>query len=1196
MSDTRKGIRQRRRKRLATSAALAVGAALAPAGAEAATMTVSSLADTVAADSQCTLREAIANANDDAQTHADCVQSGVFGADTIDFGVTGTITMSLGVFSVYDSLTIQGPGASDLTIDAASSSQNFYLATPAGDVTISGLTLTNGDSGDTGGAIHSVSTNLTLDAVTINNSNAQFGAAVFAESSGDFPGIPISLTITDSTITGNDASNNGGGVSAVGLYGGTVSVSGSTISSNDAAEIGGGLYLYGVGAVTIQNTIISGNTASESGGINVNYTSGDVLIQNTEITGNQASVYDAGVSFFYINGTLTLDTVTLSDNEADFSQGGGNIFGVTGGTTITNSVISGNDAFSGVVGGLAWYAASDLTIDTTTISGNTANDDTGALDISGNAGPVTIRRTTISGNSAGGAAGGLYIGSGGDPVTIENSTISGNSAGGDGGGIYAYEAQIIIRHSTISGNDATVRGGNISLGADDASSLTLESSIVANGVAPVNPDISEDPSGVTITSNFSLIEDLGTSTIDAGANNTTGVDPQLGALQNNGGPTETHMPASTSPVINAGDPAFVPPPATDQRGLARVSNGRIEMGSVEVQAGVLQFLVTTDSVAENAGGGNIAITVTRTGGSEGAVSVPVSVAGGGTATGGGIDYTFAGTIVNFADGDAIDKTFNIPITNDNVFEGNETFTLQFGAPSGGATIGANSTETVTIVDDEVQPTISINDVALAEGDAATTNFQFVVSLSGPSATSISVDFTTNPVDATEGTDYADATGTLNFPALSTSRPINVSVAGETAPEPDETFNVLLSSPSGATIADDTGLGTIQNDDASGVLQFLVTTDNVAENVGGGNITITVTRTGGSDGAVSVPVSVAGGGTATGGGIDYTFAGTTVNFADGDAVDKTFNIPITNDNVFEGNETFTLQFGAPSGGATIGANSTETVTIVDDEVQPAISISDVSLAEGDAGTTNFQFLVSLSGPSATPISVDFTTNPVDATEGTDYADATGTVNFPALSTSQPIDVSVTGETAPEPDETFNVLLSSPSGATIADDTGIGTIQNDDVALTADLDTVKTAVGGGPFLVGQNVTFNIAVSNAGPGTATNVTVTDVIPAGTTFVSATPSAGSCSGTTTITCNVGTIVDGGNASVTLTVSINQAGPITNTATAVSDLADPTPATGSVTITAAAAAADAVPTLSEWMLMALAGAMTALAMLKLRK
>ena len=150
-------------------------------------------------------------------------------------------------------------------------------------------------------------------------------------------------------------------------------------------------------------------------------------------------------------------------------------------------------------------------------------------------------------------------------------------------------------------------------------------------------------------------------------------------------------------------------------------------------------------------------------------------------------------------------------------------------------------------------------------------------------------------------------------------------------------------------------------------------------------------------------------------------------------------------------------------------------------------------------------------------------------------------------------------------------------------------------TADLNVTKSVAGSGPFTTGRNVTFNVQVVNNGPGAAANVTITDVLPAGTSFVAATPSSGSCTGTTTVVCNVGTLANAATATVQVTVQLTQSGPITNIATATSDATDPTPASGSVTITAAAEG-EPIPTLSEWMLLALASAIAAAAAIKLRQ
>ena len=720
MKERRSRPRRRSRKQIISGAA-AVGAAITIThSAEAATFNVTNLNDG-ALPLAGSLRQAIEDANTTA------------GPDIITFqsGLTGTITLSQGQLAIKDSVDIQGPGPSAITIDADDASRVFYLYQTAAqiDVTISGLTITGGDEVN-GGGIFALGENLTLNNSVLTGNHADgAGGGLFA-SFGD-------VTITGSVISGNDATNGlsgtGGGAAIYGsIYTATeVSIQDTTITGNSADTFGGGMFVLGsVNAVTLDHVILTDNTVTDGG--------------------------SAGAFFGYLNGTLTIESSTISGNQVNGSIGGIGVSYVYGETRISNSTISGNQALAG------------------------ETDD----------------------------AGGLFLGPGTNAV-IENSTISGNSAVGDGGGVYVYFAySVSIRHTTISGNTAGGAGGGIYA---FPTSVNLENSIVAN-----SNDAADDVCGTgAYNVSFSLIEDVGTATINdlTPGDNLFGVDPDLGALQSNGGPTQTHKPNPTSPVIGAGDPAFTPPPATDQRGLPReVPDGGLDMGSVELQPGVLQFLVATDSVAEDVPSGTITITVTRTGGSDGAVSVPVSVAGG-TATGGGVDYTFAAPALNWAHGDAANKTFTVAITNDALFEPNETFILQLGAPTGGATLGTNVTETVTIVENEPQPSITINDVALPEGNAGTTNFPFTVMLSGPSASPVTVNFTTNPVSATEGTDYADATGMVTFPAMSTSQPINVTVNGDLLFEPDETFHVVLSGASGAAIGDDTGIGTIQNDEA-----------------------------------------------------------------------------------------------------------------------------------------------------------------------------------------------------------------------------------------------------------------------------------------------------------------------------------------------------------------------------------------------
>jgi conserved repeat domain/conserved repeat domain len=154
----------------------------------------------------------------------------------------------------------------------------------------------------------------------------------------------------------------------------------------------------------------------------------------------------------------------------------------------------------------------------------------------------------------------------------------------------------------------------------------------------------------------------------------------------------------------------------------------------------------------------------------------------------------------------------------------------------------------------------------------------------------------------------------------------------------------------------------------------------------------------------------------------------------------------------------------------------------------------------------------------------------------------------------------------------------------------------VAAVAGVSITKSVVGGPPFGAGANRTYTISVVNSGPGSASSVTVTDVLPAGTTFVSATPSQGSCSGTSTVTCTVGTLVNGGSATISLVLTTpSTPGTVSNTATVTAVELDLNPANNSSTSTISTVNPSSIPAASEWALIALAGMLALLGAVRAR-
>ncbi len=186
-------------------------------------------------------------------------------------------------------------------------------------------------------------------------------------------------------------------------------------------------------------------------------------------------------------------------------------------------------------------------------------------------------------------------------------------------------------------------------------------------------------------------------------------------------------------------------------------------------------------------------------------------------------------------------------------------------------------------------------------------------------------------------------------------------------------------------------------------------------------------------------------TATAG--DYIPTVGTLSFAPGDTA-KTVSVAINGDTLYELNEQFTMNLSNASN-ATV-ADATATGTITNDDLDPSpgvapkVSIADLAVIEGNGEHAHFMFVATLDKASATPVSVAYATANSTATAGVDYTAGSGTITFVPGVTSQSVHVGILGDATVEPDETFTVTLSNPSGVTIARATAIGTILNDDVA--------------------------------------------------------------------------------------------------------------------------------------------------------
>jgi len=340
----------------------------------------------------------------------------------------------------------------------------------------------------------------------------------------------------------------------------SLTLTGVVLRDNVSLGGGGGALALGDGSkLTATGCTFSGNTAlsGNGGAINMGYAS-TVLLQNCVVSGNRAGV-----------------------GGSSYGNGGG-ISASYGTLTVINSVISGNVA-----------------------ERNTSQYGGGGVFVSSYA-SATLRGSTISGNTAFGHGGGvnaIYC----QAITIENCTVSGNTALRDGGGLrvhYPYQAAE-VSNTTVAFNASGGKGGGIAFFGDYYATLTLRAAVIASNAAKTaGPDLSGGlPADFTLLSN-SL------DAVLAGSNNLLDVDPRLGILASNGGPTPTHLPASPSPVRDAG-PA-TSPLSTDQRGAGfpRLVGAAVDIGAVESAAGTPVAFPTTLAPVLAGGGTSVAVSVT----------------------------------------------------------------------------------------------------------------------------------------------------------------------------------------------------------------------------------------------------------------------------------------------------------------------------------------------------------------------------------------------------------------------------------------------------------------------------------------------------------------------------------------------------------------------------------------------------------
>lgn len=390
------------------------------------------------------------------------------------------------------------------------------------------------------------------------------------------------------------------------------------------------------------------------------------------------------------------------------------------------------------------------------------------------------------------------------------------------------------------------------------------------------------------------------------------------------------------------------------------------------------------------------------------------------------------------------------------------------------------------------PVLDVSDATpfpVTEGNAGTTSVSFNVTLSATPASDVTVSYATQYGSAAAGVDYVYQESSLVFAAGATgaglTKTVTVNVNGDTAPESNENFFVQLYNPVGASLGDAYGQAVIANDDAPPPQLSVAdaTPSPVVEGNAGttpASFAVALSATPGS--AVTVKYATNYGTAAP--GSDYVYAQGTLTFPAGSmgpALTQTVTVQVNGDTIPEGNEPFFLQLYDASGAAVSDAYG-QAVIQNDDAAVPVIVIANATSVEG----TNANFGVTLSSTPSTAVSVKFATMPgtyfnTNATPGTDFTPASGTLNWSAGATgpalTQTISVPILADgVAAEPSEIFYVQVYDPVGGNLAAERyGRGAISAPPIAVA----DAFTAVGNTKLAVGVAVAGEPVKSITGPG---------------------------------------------------------------------------------------------------------------------
>ena len=987
---------------------------------------------------------------------------------------------------------------------------------------------------------------------------ADSGASVFAWNDAQ----DVTVTGVDDAVDDDDQSYtitlDPSSTDATGNYNG---LSDSTVSGTNADDEAAPTVTLSVAAATI-NESGSGNSTTVSATLN-HASSAATTVTVTAVTGAYTVGSDATITIAAGDTANSSDTVTITAVNNNIDEGASRAVTVTGTASNSQGVTAAATGASLTITDDEAAPTVTLSVAAATInesgSGNSTTVSATLNHASSAATTVTV--TAVSGAYTVGSDATITIAAGDTANSSDTVTITAVNNNIDEGASRAVT--VTGTASNSQGVTAAATGASLTI-TDDEAAPTVTLSVAA---ATINESGAGNSTTVSATLNHaSSAATTITVTAVSGAY-TVGSDATITIAA---GDTANSSDTVTITAVNnnidegASRAVTVTGTASNSQGVTAAATGASLTITDDEAAPTVTLSVAAATINESGSGNSTTVSATLNRASSAATTITVTAVSGAYTVGSDATITIAaGDTANSSD------TVSITAVNNTRDEPNRSVTVT-GSATNSQGVGSVMGASLTITDDDAAPTATLSVAAATINESGSGN-STTVSATLNHASSAA---TTVTVTAVSGAYTVGSDATITIAAGDTANSSDTVTITAVNNNIDEgasravTVTGTASNSQGVTAAATGASLTITDDEAAPTVTLSVAAATINESGSGNSTTVSATLNHASSAATTVTVTAVSGAYTVGSDATITIAaGDTANSSD------TVTITAVNNNIDEGASRAVTVTGTASNSQGVTAAATgASLTIRDDDDPPSLSIGDASVTEGNSGTANLQFTVTLSPASGQQVTVNYAAAAPDsgtATSGVDYtAVSAGTLTFAAGDMSKTITVSVIGDGQDEPDETVKLTLSGAVNATVGTATGTGTIMDDDAAPTVTLSVAAATINESGS--GNSTTVSATLNHASSA-ATTVTVTAVSGAYTvgsdaTITIAAGDTANSSDTVTITAVNNNIDEGASRAVTVTGTASNSQGVTAAATGASLTITDDEAAPTVTLSVAAA------------------------------